>query len=112
MDPGQVVQGILFAFFAELTAMVAAITGPTYDNLLVPELAPAALFPPISASGVPGGSLLGTAAQFSEYLLVNLVDPAIAVVAVVVALLYLARAALGRWVVRFESALPKLLLAV
>ncbi len=110
MDPGQVIQGFLFALFSGLTALLATVTGPTYDNLLVPELTPAALFPPLGIAG--GGGFLGEAATFSNYLLATLVDPAIALVAVGAALLYLGRAVLGPWAVRFEALLPKLVVSV
>ncbi len=110
MDPSQILQSLLFAFFSGLTSLVATVTGPTYDNLLVPALAPAALYPALGPTG--GGGFLGEAATFSGYLLVNLVDPAIALVAVGAALLYLGRALLGRWAVKFEALLPRLVLSV
>lgn len=110
MDPGQIVQGILFAIFASLTGLLSGVTAPTYDNLLVPELAPSVLFPSLGPTG--GGGFLTEAVLFSRYLLANLVDPLIALVAVGVAALFLARAVAGRWAVRFDAALPKFLVAV
>ncbi|HZY93216.1 MAG TPA: hypothetical protein VFG07_10670 [Thermoplasmata archaeon] len=110
MDPTQIIQGILFAIFAGLTALLSFITGPTYDNLLVPELQPGALFPAVGPTG--GGGFLGEATVFSNYLLAGLVDPAIGLVAVGVAGLYLTRAMVGRWALRFDAALPKLVVAV
>lgn len=106
------VQAILFSLFAALTAVLAAVLGPTYDNLLVPELAPAALYPSIGSGGAGGGSFLGLAAAFSAFLLTNLVDPAIALVGIAVGLLYLTRAVLGRWATRLEHLLPRLVVAV
>lgn len=110
MDPGQVIQAFLFLLFSGLTALLAVVIGPTYDNLLVPELQPGALFPALGPTG--GGGFLQEAARFSQFLLVNLVDPAVTLVAVGVAVLYLSRAFAGRWAVRFEAALPKLVLSV
>jgi hypothetical protein len=110
MDPSQIVQGILFALFAGLTALLSLVTGPTYDQILVPELRPCSLYPALGPTA--GGGFLGEAARFSTYLVANLVDPAIAVVAAGVALLYLTRAVVGRWAMRFEAVLPKLVVSV
>ncbi len=106
------VQAILFLLFTDLTALVAAVIGPTYDNLLVPELSPGALFPPLY--GHPGASpdFLLPAAHFSAFLIAGVVDPLVAVVALGVAFLYLARATLPRWAARFDGLLPRLVLAV
>ena len=110
MDPTQVIQALLFALFAGLTSLLSVVIGPTYDNLLVPELQTSSLYPSLGAGG--GGGFLSEAARFSEYLLGNVVDPTLALVALGVAGLYLARSFVGRWTVRFESALPKLIVAV
>jgi hypothetical protein len=103
-------QAFLFALFAGLNAILTAITGPAYDNLLVPELDPSSLFPPLGVGG--SGGFLGTAASFSSYLLVNLVDPLIALVGLGVALAYLGRSFLGRWAGAVEPLLARLVLSV
>ncbi|MCI4336239.1 MAG: hypothetical protein L3K17_03455, partial [Thermoplasmata archaeon] len=110
MDPTLIVQAFLFAFFATLTSILSAITGPTYDNLLVPELSGGALYPAMPLGG-GGTGFLATAATFSDYLLANLVDPLIVLVALAIGLLYLGRSFLGRWAVQFEAALPKMVLS-
>ena len=46
-----VVQAFLFTLFSGLTAILQAITAPTYQDLLVPELSRSSLYPPF-----PGGS--------------------------------------------------------
>src|SRR5579871_744108 len=51
--------------FAALTGVLAAILGPTYDNILVPSLAPAALYPTPFAAG----TFLSAAAAFSTFVL-------------------------------------------
>ena len=121
MDLGPYIQALLFALFAGLTAIVTAITGPTYDQLLVPELSPGALYPPLAVHPLPGAGFLqlltpqnylSEAAQFSTYLLVNIVDPAIALVAVGVAVLYLARSFIARWAQQFDDLLPRLVIAI
>ena len=106
------IQALLFAFFSGLTAILAAVIGPTYDNLLVPELAASALFPALPPVGGSGGSFLGIAASFSSYLVVNIVDPAVALLGVTVGVAYLARSFLGRWAGRAEPMLARLVLAV
>ena len=111
-DLPSVIQLILFLLFADLTALVAAVIGPTYDNLLVPELAPQALFPPVFAVGAGPGNYLGQAAGFSTYLIAGVVDPLVALLAVAVAILYLARATLARWAQTFDGLLPRLVLSV
>lgn len=105
------VQTLLFLLFAAVTAIVAAIIGPTYDNILVPELQVGALFPPLLH---PGGnpSYLAVAARFSEYILVDVVDPAIALVALGVALLYLLRSVVSRWSDSLDLLLPRLIVGV
>lgn len=108
MDPTVIIQAWLFAFFAGLTAILATITGPTYDNLFVPEMSGASLYPNLPLGG-GGSGFLTTAASFSDYLLANLVDPVIVLVAIGLGLLYLARSVLGREEVRFQGALPKLI---
>ncbi|HZY69481.1 MAG TPA: hypothetical protein VFF67_00690 [Thermoplasmata archaeon] len=111
-DWNQVVQAILFGIFAGLTAVLAAILGPTYDNLVVPQLLTSALYPPWP-TGAPGaGSFLGFAAGFSAFLLVRVVDPAVALVAVAVGMLYLLRATSSRLAARLSGFLPRLLVAV
>jgi hypothetical protein len=106
-----VVQAILFALFSVVTAIVAAVIGPTYDNLLVPELSPAALYPPLVPPANSVNYLTG-ATQFSTYALVNIVDPAIALVAIGVAVLYLFRSFVARWSYEVDALLPRLVLAV
>lgn len=112
LDLGYLVQTILFLLLGDLTALVTAIIGPTYDNLLVPELQAGALFP--SFVGPAGGdaNYLATAARFSGFLLENAVDPAIALVALGVAVLYLSRSVVSRWADGLDALLPRLVLGV
>jgi len=112
LDLPNLVQAVLFLLFADLTALVAAVIGPTYDNLLVPELAPHALYPAIFGSGADPSNYLAQAASFSSFLIDGVVDPMIAVVALGVAVLYLARATLARWALTFDGLLPRFVLAV
>jgi hypothetical protein len=112
LDIGTIIQLILYALFAVLTAIISAVIGPTYDQLLVPELSPAALYPPLTTHAASTSNYLVAASQFSTYTLVNVVDPAIALVAVGVAVLYLARAFVDRWAHALDDLLPRLVLAV
>jgi hypothetical protein len=112
LDLGSLIQTILYLLFAGVTAIVAAIIGPTYDNLLVPELQPSALFPPMFGPGSNGGNYLATAAHFSNYVLSNVVDPAVAVVALGVAVLYLSRSVVSRWAETLDGLLPRLIIGV
>jgi hypothetical protein len=112
VDLGDLVRTILFLLFAGLTAIITAIIGPTYDNLLVPELQPGALFPPILGSGSGTANYLSTAARFSGFILSNVVDPAIALVALGVAVLYLSRSIITRWADALDALLPRLVLGV
>ncbi len=107
-----ILQAILFALFALLSATIAAITGPTYDNLLVPELSSTALFPSLPPGSGSGSTFLSRASAFSTYLLGNLVDPAIALLAIGVAFVYLARPFVGRWSGSPEPLLGRLIVAV
>jgi hypothetical protein len=111
VDLGNLIQAILFSLFAGLTAIVSAVVGPTYDNLLVPELSPSALYPALTGSA-GSGTYLGAAAQFSAYTLAAVVDPAIALVALGVALLYLSKTMVSRWAVRLDGLLPRLVISV
>lgn len=112
LDLSGLIQLLLFLLFAGLTAIVTAVVGPTYDQLLVPELRPAALYPALVASTSNPSDYLSAATSFSTYTLVNVVDPAIAVVAVVVALLYFARVFVDRWAATLDGLLPRLVIAV
>ncbi|MGI0131173.1 MAG: hypothetical protein ACREEC_13660, partial [Thermoplasmata archaeon] len=107
LDP--VIQSILFALFSGLTAILQAITGPTYEGLLVPELSPDALFPAFPGGGA---SFFSGPVDFSNFLVVHLVDPAIVLIAIALGLLYLARSFLGRELLRLEGALPRLVIYV
>ena len=107
-----VIQAILFALFAILTAALTLVVGVTYDNLVVPELQPGALYPSISANSPGPENFLAPAAHFATYLLVYVVDPAITLVAVGVALLYLSKALVARWAERVNDLLPRLVIAV
>jgi hypothetical protein len=89
---GSIVQAVLFAFFALLTAALAAIVGPTYDNLVVPEMQTGQLFPSLTSAAGGGPDYLVQASHFSSYLLVSVVDPLIALVAIGLGLAYLSRA--------------------
>ncbi|HYA71383.1 MAG TPA: hypothetical protein VEH28_08485 [Thermoplasmata archaeon] len=111
VDLGQLVQTLLYLLFAGLTAIISAVIGPTYDNLLVPELQPASLFPPMFGPG-NGANYLSTAARFSGFVLSNVVDPAVALVALGVALLYLARSVVSRWADQMDGLIPRLILGV
>lgn len=108
-DLSQLVQVLLFLLFADLTALVAAVIGPTYDNLLVPELSPSALYPSLTGAG--SGNFLAPAAHFSEFLIGSVVDPSLALVALGVAFLYLARSVARRWADQFDALLPRLIVA-
>lgn len=112
LDIAPIVKLILFFVFADLTALVAAVIGPTYDNLLVPELSVGSLYPPVTASHPTPGNFLAPAAHFSSYLVTHVADPLIALVALGVSLLYLARPFVARWGVLFEGLLPRLILSV
>lgn len=104
------IQALLFAFFAAITAGIAAVIGPTYDNLLVPELATSALYPTLTATG--GGGFLASAVPFSNTLLLDLVDPAIGLVALAVGLLYLLRAVSTSLGQRLSGLLPRLVAGI
>ena len=106
-----VVQAVLFALFAGLTAIVTAIVGPTYDNLLVPELQPSALYPALTGSG-GGADFLAEATRFSIYTLANVVDPAIGLVGIAVAVVYLSKSLVARWAAAFDGLLVRLIIAV
>ena len=87
MDYGTVIKAILFALFGALTAAVTVVTGPTYDLLFVPEMAPSSAF-----ASWQGGNVFALASAFSNTLLVELVDPAAVLVIAAVGMLYLFRA--------------------
>ena len=115
MDLGWVealAQAILFALFALFTATLAAIIGPTYDNLVVPEMQPAQLFPSLAGPASGSSGYLVPASHFSSYLLVSVVDPLIAVVAVGLGLLYLSRALWSRSGPWAEGLLTRFVIAV
>ncbi len=112
LDLGGLIRTILFLLFAGLTAIVAAVIGPTYDQLLVPELSPAALYPAVTASSSDPSNYLAAATKFSTYTLANVVDPAIALVGVGVAVLYFSRVFVARWSRTVDGLLPRLLIAV
>lgn len=112
MDINDVVRAFLFGIFGGLTAILSAITGPTYDNIVVPEMDPGALFPPLPPMAGGGSSLLGQAANFSAFLLVRVVDPAIVVVALGIGIGYLLRSFLGPAGPKLEALLPRLVVAV
>ncbi|MFZ0831146.1 MAG: hypothetical protein WCB18_02075 [Thermoplasmata archaeon] len=111
IDWNVVVQAILFALFTAGTAILNLVIQPTYDNLIVPELSAPALFPSIAHSG-PNAGFLSVAIQFSDFLLQNLVDPAIALVLVGLAGLYLFRSFSNRIGSRLEPLLPRLVIAL
>jgi hypothetical protein len=109
MDPvSSSVQAILFALFAALTAALTAVIGPTYQNLFVPEMQTAALYPLLPGYPSGAGGFLQVAAQFSEYLVATLVDPALVLVVVGVAVLYLLRAILPSLAPRLRDLFPRL----
>jgi hypothetical protein len=111
-DWPSLIQLLLFLLFADLTALVAAIIGPTYDNLLVPALGPHALYPSLLTTGAGPTDYLGQAAGFSSFLITRVVDPLVALLALGVAGLYLARSTVSRWAATFDGLLPRLVLAV
>jgi hypothetical protein len=106
-----VVQAILFALFAAGTAILNVVIQPTYDNLVVPELSAPSLFPLIAHPGA-GAGFLSTAVRFSEFILGDLVDPAIALVLIVLAGLYLLRSFSTRLGGRFEALLPRFVIGL
>src|SRR5215831_1197495 len=97
-----VFKSVLFALFAQLTLALWVVTGATYDGLFVPMMSASSLYPGLPPGPVAPGSFLTTAATFSDYMVANVVDPLVAVVAVVVGLLYLFRASFARWGARFD----------
>jgi hypothetical protein len=111
VDWNVVVQAILFGLFTAGTAILNFVIQPMYDNLVVPELSATSLFPSIAQ---PAGSagFLSTAVQFSEFLLVNLVDPAVTLVLVALGGLYLVRSVSARIGARLEPLLPRFVIAL
>ncbi len=111
-DPwSELVQALLagaFGLFA--LAMNTAIT-PTYNDLFVPAMSPGQLFPSLSDPG-GGATFLAEAAKFSSYLLVNIVDPAVALVAVGLGLLYLSKALYQRSGPWAEALIVRFIVAV
>jgi hypothetical protein len=112
LDVGDLVRAILYAIFGDLTAILTAVIGPTYDNILVPELQSGALFPSLVGTANGGTNYLATAARFSGFILTNVVDPSVALVALGVALLYLSRSVVTRWADGLDALLPRLILGV
>jgi hypothetical protein len=111
IDWNVVVQAILFALFEAGTALLNVVIQPTYDNLVVPELSAPSLFPSLTHPGA-GAGFLSTAIRFSEFILGNLVDPAIALVLVVLAGLYLFRSFSTRVGGHLEPLLPRFVIAL
>ncbi len=111
MDLDPIIQAILFGLFAEVTALLSAVIGPTYDNLLVPELGRGALYPSFTQLA-SGPTFLSTATSFSGYVVTGIVDPAVVLVAVLVGVLYLGRSVFGSLAARAEGMVPRLVLAV
>lgn len=109
---GNLVQTLLFLLFADLTSIVTAVIGPTFDNLLVPELQPSALFPPLLGPSNGNANYLYFAANFSRFVLTDVVDPAVALVALGVAMLFLARSVVAHWASALDGLLPRLILGV
>jgi hypothetical protein len=112
IDWSSLIRAILYALFADLTAIVAAIIGPMYDNLLVPELSPGALYPSLVGAGNDPANYLTVAAHFSTYLLANVVDPAATLLALGVAVAYLSKSLVARWAHLLDGLLPRLIVAV
>ncbi len=112
IDLGSLVRALLFLLFADLTAFVVAVIGPMYDQLLVPELSPSMLYPSLLGPAGGSGGFLSAAARFSAYTLASVVDPAASLLALGVALLYLARPITTRWAALFDGLLPRLVLGV
>ncbi len=111
IDWNVLVRTLLLVLFALITALIAAVIGPTYDNLFVPEMSASSLYPSLFPTGAPS-NYLSDAARFSTYVLANVVDPAVALVAIGIAVLYLARGVLARWAHLFDGLLPRLVIAV
>ncbi len=112
VDLPTLVRTILFLLFVDITALVAAVIGPTYDNLLVPALAAHALYPAVLATAPGSSDYLGQAASFASYLIDGVVDPLVALLALGIAVLYFGRASFRRWALTFDDLLPRLVLAV
>lgn len=112
MDPvSQTIQALLFALFSFITALLAAVLGPTYDHLFVPEMGAAALYPPLGPGATGAGGFLSEAASFSQYLVLNLVDPALVLVVVAVGILYLLKATFPALEPKLRDLFPRLVAA-
>ncbi len=99
------------AFGVFVVALNAGIT-PTYNDLFVPAMAPSQLYPSLSDPAGGGATFLADAAKFSSYLLVNIVDPAVALVAVGLGLLYLSKALYQRSGPWAEALIVRFIIAV
>ena len=111
MNTSQLVQAVLFAIFAALTGALTWVIAPTYDNLFVPEMAPSALFPPLTISST-SGDLMARAAAFSVYLVANVVDPLAVLVILVLGILYLLRASLPARFAAWKELAPRFVLGI
>jgi hypothetical protein len=112
VDIGEIVQALLFGLFGALTAALAAIIGPTYDNVVVPELQVGQLFPPLGPGGPGDPVYLSQAAKFSSFTLVTLVDPLIAVVAIGIGGVYLTKAVWSRSAAWADGLIARFVVAV
>lgn len=115
MDPDvieQIAQALLFAIFGLLTAALAGVIGPTYDHLVVPEMQSSQLYPSLTNATSGGPNYLVHAAHFSSYLLVSVVDPLIAIVAVGLGLVYLSRSLWSRSGPWAEGLIARFVIAV
>lgn len=111
IDWNVLIQAILFGLFSAGTAILNVVIQPTYDNLVVPELSSPALFPSLAHPGANAG-FLSVAVSFSQFVLDTLVDPAVALVLVAMAGLYLVRSFSVRAAAGLEPLLPRFVLAL
>lgn len=106
------VQAILFAIFAAITGAVTSVAGPTYDNLLVPSLAPASIYAPLTGGGGATGGLFAAGTTMSNDLLVNIVDPLAILVFMGVGILYLVRAVIPSRAGKLADLAPRLVVGI
>ncbi len=111
-DPwNALIQALLAGAFGLFTVTMNAAITPTYNGLFVPAMSTSQLFPSLSdPSG--GAAFLAEAAKFSSYLLVTIVDPAVALVAVGLGLLYLSKALYQRSGPWAEALIVRFIIAV
>lgn len=105
----QIVNTVLTLLFAIFNIFAWVTAQQTYDNLFIPEMKPYNLFPSLLNGNQK--NLFSASASLSNYILINIIDPILIILLLIIGFIYLGKVFLPSWNEKFRELIPRFVIA-